>query len=120
VSLQKKIQKRVQRRTYRVRNKQLSRGKKFRISVFRSLTNIYAQIIDDSAAKTILSFSSLSLNDGHKIGDKKAIAKKVGMELGKLALEKSITDVFFDRGQYLYHGRVKSLAEGLREAGLNF
>lgn len=120
MSLLKKIQKRLHRRSCRVRNKQTGRGKKFRISVFRSLNNIYAQIIDDNAATTVLSFSSLSLGKRGKNDDKKAVAKKVGIELGKLALEKSITDVFFDRGRYLYHGRVKSLADGLREAGLKF
>jgi large subunit ribosomal protein L18 len=79
---------------------------------------VYAQIIDDAQQKTLASFSSLNLKK--VTGDKKAVAKMVGMELGKLAVAKNIGDVFFDRGQYLYHGRVKALAEGLREAGLKF
>ena len=118
---QKKIKLRAKRRVNRVRNAQVSRGVKPRISVFRSLNNIYAQIIDDNAQVTLISFSSLSLNKNEiKDMDKKAIAKKVGQELGKLALAKSIQQAFFDRGVYLYHGRVKALAEGLRESGLQF
>lgn len=120
MSLHKKNTQRQERRIHRVRNKQFSRGSKFRISVFRSLNHIYAQVIDDTQSTTLLSFSSLNLDKKNKSEDKKAIAKKVGIELGKLALEKAITDVFFDRGQFMYHGRVKALAEGLREAGLKF
>jgi large subunit ribosomal protein L18 len=118
VSLHKREAKKTQRRVFRVRGKQLSRGQKPRIAVFRSLNHIYAQIIDDNASKTLVSFSSLSLSKAK--GDKKDIAKKVGLELGKLAVEKAIKDAFFDRGKYKYHGRVKALADGLREAGLNF
>jgi large subunit ribosomal protein L18 len=120
VSLHKKNKQRLERRIHRVRNKQLSRCKKFRISVFRSLNHIYAQVIDDVTSTTLLSFSSLNLNKNEKSGDKKTIAKIVGTRLGKLALEKSISDVFFDRGHFMYHGRVKALADGLREAGLKF
>jgi len=120
VSFHKKNKQRLERRIHRIRNRQFSRCEKFRISVFRSLNHIYAQIIDDATSITLLSFSSLNLNKNEKSGDKKAIAKMVGENLGKLALEKSITDVFFDRGQFMYHGRVKALAEGLREAGLKF
>lgn len=114
----KKVQKRTVRRTFRVKNKQMSRGILPRISVFRSLNQIYAQIIDDSTGTTIVSFSSLLLKDEKT--NKVAKAKKVGLQLGKLALDKSLDKVFFDRGQYLYHGRVKALAEGLRESGLKF
>ena len=89
-----------------------------RLSVFRSLKNVYAQIIDDKSKKTLVSFSSLNLKD--KSGDKKEIAKKVGLELGKLANEKSIEKILFDRGRFLYHGRIKALADGAREAGLKF
>lgn len=89
-----------------------------RVAVFRSLNHIYAQIIDDSVGSTIVSFSSLNLKE--KKADKKTIAKEVGLQLGKLALGKSLEKVFFDRGRYLYHGRVKALAEGLREGGLKF
>lgn len=118
MSLLKRIRRREQRRIHRVRNAQLSRGDKPRISVHRSLKHIYAQVIDDGKQVTLVSFSTLSLKD--LSGDKKECARRVGMELGKLALDKSIKDVFFDRGCYLYHGRIKALAEGLREAGLQF
>ena len=87
-----------------------------RVSVKRSNRHIYAQIIDDEAMKTIVSFSDL------KIENKKAkpieIAEKVGNELGKLAKKKKISKVVFDRSGYKYHGRVKALAEGLRRSGL--
>ncbi|KKP23003.1 MAG: 50S ribosomal protein L18 [candidate division TM6 bacterium GW2011_GWF2_28_16] len=115
---QKKIEKRSKRRAFRVKNKQQSWGLFPRVAVFRSLNHIYAQIIDDSIGSTIVSFSSLNLKE--KKADKKAIAKEVGLQLGKLALGKSLEKVFFDRGRYLYHGRVKALAEGLREGGLKF
>ncbi len=122
MSFQKKIDKKVKlrakRRTFRNRNRQVSRGIKPRISVFRSLNQIYAQIIDDNTQNTSISFSSLNLKD--KAGDKKIIAQKVGFELGKKAFEKGIREVFFDRRKYLYHGRVKALAQGLRESGLVF
>lgn len=118
MSLEKNLKLRTRRRAFRVRNKFTSKGLKPRIAIFRSLQNIYAQVIDDSTRTTLVSFSSLSLET--KTGDKKAIAKQVGIELGKLATAKEIKDVFFDRGSYLYHGRIKALAEGLRESGLNF
>jgi large subunit ribosomal protein L18 len=95
-----------------------SRGVKPRVSVFRSLNHISAQIIDDAKHCTVVSFSSQNLTAA--VGDKKAIAKQVGLELGKRATEKAIKDVFFDRGGYKYHGRVQALADGLRESGLNF
>ena len=114
---QRKIEKRTQRRAFRVKNSQ-NRGSLPRVSVFRSLKQIYAQIIDDSNQKTLVSFSSLALENAK--GKKTDIAKKVGIELGKIALSNSIENVFFDRGQFLYHGRVKALAEGLRESGLKF
>jgi len=118
MSLQKTISKREIRRAHRVRNKQVSRGEKPRVSVFRSLKHISVQIIDDKAQKTIVSYSTEQ--DKNLKGDKKEQAKAIGIKLAKMALDKSIKDVFFDRGCYLYHGRVKALAEGLREGGLNF
>ncbi len=118
MSLQKQIKKREQRRIHRVRNAQVSRGVKPRITVFRSVKHIYAQIIDDSKHATLVSFATVNLKDSS--GDKKTCAHRVGVELGKMAIDKAIKDVFFDRGCYLYHGRVKALADGLREAGLNF
>jgi len=118
VSIEKRLIQQRTRRKFRVRNHLRSRGTKPRVSVFRSLKQIYAQIIDDSTHKTLVSFSSLQLKDAK--GDKKAIARQVGLELGKLAKEKSVDVVFFDRGACQYHGRVRALAEGLREGGLTF
>ena len=118
MSLQKKIKLRRERRTFRVRGGLTRNGNSLRVSVCRSLKQIHAQVIDDSAHTTLASFSSLTLKN--KTGDKKAIAKQVGIELGKLASSKGAEKVFFDRGRYLYHGRVKALADGLREGGLKF
>lgn len=115
---QKKIKFRTERRRNRVKSRQMSREVKPRVSVFRSLKNIYGQIIDDNEQKTLCSFSSLHLKDAK--GDKTAIAKQVGTELGKIALQNNIKEVFFDRGKYLYHGRVCAFAQGLRESGLQF
>lgn len=89
-----------------------------RLSVFRSLNHIYAQLIDDDAGVTLASACSLKQNDVE--GDKKQLAKKVGKFLGDKAREAGIESVVFDRNGYLYHGRVKALAEGAREAGLKF
>jgi large subunit ribosomal protein L18 len=89
------------------------------LCVFRSNRHIAAQIIDDTQQKVLFSFSSL--ND-KKIEKKKKIdaAKDVGQRIGKIAIEKGITQVAFDRAGYRYHGRVKALADGAREAGLKF
>lgn len=87
--------------------------------VFRSLANIYAQVIDDTCGKTIVSASSVEKDFGVYGGNKEA-AKKVGELVAKRAAEKGITEVVFDRGGYIYHGRVKELAEAAREAGLKF
>lgn len=102
----------------RVRGGQVSRGSKPRVSVFRSLNHIYAQIIDDNNHSTLFSLSSNSLKA--QSGTKKELAKIVGLELGKMAVAQNLSEVFFDRGGYLYHGRVSALADGLREAGLKF
>ena len=90
-----------------------------RLNVFRSSSNIYAQIIDDTTGTTLVTASTVG-KSFTEYGGNKAAAKKVGETIAKLALEKGIKDVVFDRGGYLYHGRVKELAEGAREAGLNF
>jgi len=118
VSLQKKLAQRTRRRIFRVRNRFMSKGEKLRISVFRSLKHIYVQVIDDKGQKTLLTGSSMSLKD--LSGDKKDIAKRVGLDAGKKLVEQGVKDVFFDRGKYLYHGRVRALADVLREGGLNF
>lgn len=88
-----------------------------RLNVFRSNTNMYAQIIDDGSGKTLVSTSSLELKlDKNNI----ETAKKVGESIAKKAIEAKITEVVFDRSGYLYHGRIKALAESAREAGLKF
>jgi len=122
VSTQKNLKRQKVRRTYRVRNKFVSRGKMPRVSVYRSLKQIYVQIIDDATHSTLASYSSKLVSSKlvSAKGDKTAIAKQVGLELAKLAKEKSVENVFFDRGSYRYHGRVHALAEGLREGGLKF
>ena len=90
-----------------------------RLSVFRSSKNIYAQIIDDRAGVTLAAASSLEEGKGAK-GSDVAAAAKVGSLLAQRAVEKGLKDVVFDRGGYIYHGRIKALAEAAREAGLNF
>jgi large subunit ribosomal protein L18 len=87
--------------------------------VYRSLSNIYAQLIDDVAGATIATASSVEKDFGAAGGNKEA-ARKVGQLIAKRAAEKGITEVVFDRGGYIYHGRVKELAEGAREGGLKF
>ena len=88
-----------------------------RLSVFRSGSHIYAQIIDDTSGKTLVSASSVKLKSKGKKSD---ISREVGKELAAKAMEKKIAQVVFDRGGYQYHGRVKALAEGARESGLKF
>lgn len=92
-----------------------------RLTVYRSLHHVYAQVVDDSQAKTLVAASSLSadLRDELKnVKGMKEIAKRVGMLVGKKAIEKKVKQVVFDRNGYLYHGIVKSMADGAREAGL--
>jgi len=89
-----------------------------RLSVYRSLSQMYAQIVDDEESKTLVSFSSLKLKSAS--GKKSEIAKKVGLEIAQMALLKGIESVVFDRGSFPYHGRVKALADGAREGGLKF
>lgn len=91
-----------------------------RLSVFRSNADIYAQIIDDSTGKTLVSISSRDKDLSNLKGNKSEISKEVGKALAAKASSKGITSCVFDRNGYLYHGRVKSLAEGAREGGLIF
>ena len=108
------------RRQNRVRKDLKARATgKCRLTVFRSSKHIYAQIIDDISGKTIVSASSLSKDFKEKGSDING-ASKVGALIGKKGISAGIKDVFFDRGRYRYHGRVKALAEGAREAGLIF
>ena len=110
------------RRHRRVRAKVTGTASQPRLSVFRSLANIYAQVIDDSAGVTLASASSLAPEFREKASGKKKteLAKLVGALVAKEAIGKGIKQVVFDRGGYLYHGRIKALAEGAREAGLKF
>jgi large subunit ribosomal protein L18 len=90
-----------------------------RLSVFRSAKNIYAQLIDDSKGVTLAAASTLEGGKPAKGSDKDAAAK-VGALIAERALKKGLKEVFFDRGGYIYHGRIKALAEAAREAGLSF
>jgi large subunit ribosomal protein L18 len=108
------ITKRRAQRT-RTRLKSLASGRP-RLSVFRSSKNIYAQVIDDASGVTLAAASSLEASKG---SDKEA-AERVGKLVAERAIEKGVKDVVFDRGGYIYHGRVKALADAAREAGLNF
>lgn len=103
----------------RVRGKISGTAERPRLSVFRSLQNIYAQLIDDVNGVTLVAASSVE-KDFEEYGGNKSAARKVGEMLAKRAIEKDITDVVFDRGGYIYHGRVQELAEGAREGGLKF
>ncbi len=102
----------------RVRAKISGTAERPRLNVFRSLSNIYAQIIDDVTGTTLVSASSVE--KGFEGGGNMEAAKKVGVTIAERAKAKGITEVVFDRGGYLYHGRVKELAEGAREGGLQF
>ena len=107
------------KRHQRVRNKISGTAACPRLNVFRSAKNIYAQIIDDVAGVTLAQASSLDKSIEGNGGNKEA-AKAVGKLIAERAKEKNIVDVVFDRGGNIYHGRVKELAEGAREGGLNF
>ena len=107
------------KRSQRVRKKlKKVNSDRYRLSVYRSARNISAQIIDDKNNKTLVSASSIK----EKIGQKKKIDLSIHIAglLAKKALEKKITKIYFDRGRYKYHGRVKAFAEALRKNGLNF
>jgi large subunit ribosomal protein L18 len=95
---------------------------RLRLSVFRSAKNISAQIIDDAAGKTVVSASSLDkeLKSAVGKGSDKDAATKVGKALAERAIKAGVKDVVFDRGGYIYHGRIKALADAAREGGLNF
>ena len=108
------------RRQNRVRKDLKDRATdKCRLTVFRSSKHIYAQIIDDRSGLTVASASSLEKSSS-KIGSNISSASKVGLEIAKKGIEAGVKEVFFDRGCYKYHGRVKALADNAREAGLKF
>ena len=106
-------------RHQRVRNKISGTAQCPRLDVFRSLQNIYAQLIDDEAGVTLVSASTVE-KDFTEYGGNKAAANKVGEVLAQRAKDKGIEECVFDRGGYIYHGRVQELAEGAREGGLKF
>lgn len=106
------------RRKRRIRKKVFGGSERPRLTVFRSNRHIYGQIIDDESGLTVAAASSL--DEEVPAGDKKSQAKSVGLLLARRAREKGVETVVFDRNGYLYHGRVAAVAEGAREAGLEF
>ncbi len=106
----------------RVRKKIIGTSQRPRFNVFRSLNNIYVQIIDDMEGKTLVTASSLEPAIKEKVGHcgNKAAAKLVGQLAAQRALDNGIKTVVFDRGGYIYHGRIQEVANGAREAGLDF
>jgi large subunit ribosomal protein L18 len=112
----------LERRQRRVRGKVRGTSTRPRLRVTRSNSNIYAQIIDDVSGRTLLAASSIDaeIKGSLSTGSNADAASKVGELIGKRAVDAGITDVVFDRGGRLYHGRVKALADGARSAGLNF
>lgn len=111
-----------ERRHKRLRKKIFGTAEKPRFSVYKSLKHIYVQIIDDVKGHTILSFSTMHKDIKDKITGKKKTEQAfiVGEIIGKLAIEKGIKEVVFDRGGFKYHGRIKAIADGARKSGLNF
>lgn len=113
----------LQRRAFRVRRKlKMVTNNRLRLSVFRSNMHIYAQIIDDTNGRTLVSASSLdsSLKENFKHGGNIKVATAVGNLIAERAKEKNINNIVFDRGAYIYHGRIKALAEAARQSGLSF
>jgi large subunit ribosomal protein L18 len=102
----------------RIRRKLSGTEARPRLNVYRSLNHIYAQVIDDQAGVTLASASTLALKT--KAGGNIAAAKEIGKAVAEAAVQKGIKKVVFDRGGYLYHGRIKALADAAREAGLEF
>jgi large subunit ribosomal protein L18 len=106
----------------RIREKMLGTAERPRLNVYRSLNHIYAQIIDDTNGVTLVAASTMeeAKSKGRKAGGNVASAKDVGKVIAQRAKEKGVQKVVFDRGGYLYHGRIKALADAAREAGLQF
>ena len=111
-----------ERRKLRIRRKISGTPVKPRLTVFRSAKHIYAQVVDDAAGSTLAHASTLSKEVRASVADatKSDAAKKVGEAIAKLLLAKGISEIVFDRNGYLYHGRVRALADGARAAGLKF
>jgi large subunit ribosomal protein L18 len=113
---------RIRRRIHeRLRQRMQGTSERPRLNVYRSLNHIYAQVIDDSTGKTLVAVSTAQGKKGSKkTGGNVASAKEVGKMIAERAKEKGVKKVVFDRGGYLYHGRIKALADAAREAGLEF
>jgi large subunit ribosomal protein L18 len=109
-----------QRRHFRLRKRMSGTPERPRLSVFRSLSHIYAQVIDDTTARTLAAASDLEADLRKATGNKSEIAKQVGALVAERAKSAGVTSVVFDRGGFHYHGRVKALADAAREAGLSF
>lgn len=121
--IQKNTVERRLKRKSRIRRRIVGTTARPRLAVYRSLKHVYAQIIDDAQGRTIVSASSLSKDVREQAKEAKTeleICRIVGMAAAKKALENNIKEVVFDRSGYLYHGRVKAVADGAREAGLKF
>ncbi len=106
------------RRQRRTRARIIGTATKPRVSVFRSLTHIYVQAIDDISKRTLAAAADKELKNVK--GNKTDLAAKVGEAMGQKLKDKKISEIIFDKGAYKYHGRVKSLADGIRKAGINF
>jgi large subunit ribosomal protein L18 len=100
----------------RIRQKLAGTSERPRLNVYRSLNHIYAQVIDDQTGATLVEASTIKMKTGGNV----AAAKEIGKTVAERAVEKGIKAVVFDRGGYLYHGRIKALADAAREAGLEF
>ena len=110
-----------QRRKIRIRKKISGTSERPRLVVFRSNAHLYVQMVDDATGATLAATSTLTLSKAQdKVHCNKTGAELVGKEIARLAKEKSITKVVFDRNGYLYHGRIKAVADGAREGGLEF
>jgi large subunit ribosomal protein L18 len=121
--INKNSKERLLKKRARIRKKISGTPSRPRFTVYRSEKHIYAQIIDDSAGKTLVTASTLSKDLKEEIAKVKSpleVCKMIGKATAKKALEKNIKEVVFDRNGYLYHGRVKAIADGAREAGLKF
>jgi large subunit ribosomal protein L18 len=114
-----RIRKRIHQR---IRQRLAGSAERPRLNVYRSLNHIYAQLIDDGTGQTIAAASTAQggKKDGKRTGGNVASAKEIGKQIAQRAQEKGIKKVVFDRGGYLYHGRIKALADAAREAGLEF
>lgn len=117
--MSKKMDRR-QRLKYHIRKKVSGTVERPRLSVYRSNTNIYVQVIDDEKGVTLASASSLELSEGARLNTNASAAAEVGKKVAERAKEAGVTKVVFDRNGYLYHGKVKALADGAREGGLQF